>query len=263
MPSNFPTKDNTRPPAKRRLIWWILLVLLVFLPMAFSASVYLARRPIAAFLVQSYLQRHGVASMIEFDQLARGGFSAHVRLGPATPEFSADIFDVTLDYTGPLAFPTVGTVKLVRPVLRASYDGQRFNLGTLQQLVEEALAKPPQEPGPSVLIEDGRLLISTPYGLVQFGIAAKIDSGRLTSLDARLEPAVLRGDGIAADIAGGTIVASTVMSAVDARVALKINAINEKSATFDGKGIDASADLRGIAWERRDEGTDFSVNPTL
>src|SRR6266700_1836879 len=260
MLSNFSTKDNAHPTAKRRLIWWILLVLLVFLPMAFSASVYLARRPIAAFLVQSYLQRHGVASMIEFDQLARCGFSAHVRLGPATPEFSAEIFDVTLDYTGPLAFPTIGTVKLVRPVLRASYDGQQFHLGTLQQLVEEALAKPPQEPGPSVLIEDGRLLISTPYGLVQFGIAAQIDSGRLTSLDARLEPAALRGDGIASDIASGTIVGSTVLSAVDARVALKNNTISVKSAApLDGQGIDVSADLRGVAWLTHNEGTDFSL----
>src|SRR5260370_5724632 len=134
MPSNFPTKDNARPHAKRRSIWWILIVLLVFLPMSFAASVYLTRRPLAAFLVQSYLQRHGVASMIEFDQLARGGFSAHVRLGPATPEFTAEIFDVTLDYTGPFAFPTIGTVKLVRPVLRASYYGQPFHLGTVQQL---------------------------------------------------------------------------------------------------------------------------------
>jgi hypothetical protein len=215
MPSNVSTTNNARPPAKRRLKWGIWLVLLVFLPMAFSASVYLARRPLGAFLVQSYLQRRGVASTIEFDRLARDGFTAHVRLGPATPEFTAETFDVTLDYTGPFAFPAIGMVKLVRPVLRASYDGRQFHLGTLQQLVEEALAKPPQEPGPSVLIEDGRLLVSTPYGLVQFGIAAKIDSGRLTSLDARLEPAMLRSQEMVADIAGGIIIASTVFPPVN------------------------------------------------
>ena len=51
----------------------------------------------------------------------------------------------------------IGTVKLIRPVVRASFDGQKFHLGTLQKLVEEALAKPPQEPGPSVSVEDGLL----------------------------------------------------------------------------------------------------------
>ena len=264
MPSDVSTGNKARPSAKRRLKWWMLLVLLVFLPIAFGASVYVLRKPIAAFLVQSYLQRRGVAAVVEFDRLARGGFSAHIRLGPATPEFTAEIFDVTLDYTGPFAFPTIGTVKLVRPVLRASYDGQRFNLGTLQQLVEEALAKPPQEPGPNVSIEDGRLFVSTPYGVVQFGVAAKIDSGRLTSLDANLEPAALRGRGVTADIAGGTIIAGTVKQAVDARVTLKVNAVSAKSAMpFDGRGIDASADLRGIAWVSDNGRTDFSLSRGL
>jgi hypothetical protein len=47
MSSHVSTKDNAHPPVKRRLKWWILLVLLVFLPIAFSASVYVARIPIA------------------------------------------------------------------------------------------------------------------------------------------------------------------------------------------------------------------------
>ncbi|HEX3484531.1 MAG TPA: hypothetical protein VHT51_05695, partial [Micropepsaceae bacterium] len=249
MPLNVWTEKPARPPVKRRLLWWILLVLFVFLPVAFSTSVYVARRPIAAFLVQHYLHSRGVASVVEFDELARGGFSAHVRLGPAIPEFTAETFDMTLDYSGPFAFPTIATVKLVKPVLRVGYDGRRLNFGTLQQLVEEALAKPPEEPGPSVSIEDGRLFLSTPYGLMQFGVAAKLDHGRLTSFDARLQPGVLKDQDVSADIAGGTIVASTVMSAVDARIALKINAISEKShVPLDGRGIEASAELRGIAW---------------
>ena len=242
----------------------MLLGLLVILPALLSVSVYLGRKPIAAFLVQSYLQRHGVASVVEFDRLARGGFTARIRLGPATPEFTAEIFDVTLDYTGPFAFPRIGTVRLVRPVLRATYDGQRLYLGTLQQLVEEALAKPPEPPGPSVSIEDGRLFVSTPYGLVQFGVAAKIDHGSLASLDANLEPAVLRGQGVAADISGGTVKASTVMSAVDASVALKIKTVSVKSDTaIEGRGIDASADLHGIDWVRGTESTDFSLTGIL
>lgn len=69
-----------------------------------------------SLLVQSSLQWRGVASVVEFDRLARGGFSAHVRLEPATPEFTAEIFDVTLECAGPFAFPTISTVKLVRPV---------------------------------------------------------------------------------------------------------------------------------------------------
>src|SRR6266566_6636134 len=174
MQSGVSPRNDGRTRTRRRWKWWLLLALLVVLPGLLSVSAYVARKPIAAFLVQTYLQRYGVASTVEFDQLARGGFTARVRLGPATPEFSAEIFDVTLDYIGPFAFPTIATVKLVRPVLRASYDGQQFHLGTLQQLVEEALAKPPQEPGPTVSIEDGRVFVSTPYGSVQFGVAAKI-----------------------------------------------------------------------------------------
>src|SRR5258708_2868323 len=144
--SGVSPKNDGRTRARRRLKWWFLLALLVVLPVAVSVSVYVARKPVAAFLVQNYLRGYGVASVVEFDRLARGGFTARVRLGPATPEFSAEIFDVTLDYGGPFAFPTIGTVKLVRPVVRASFDGQRFYFGSLQQLVEEALAMPPQEP---------------------------------------------------------------------------------------------------------------------
>src|SRR6266566_6400252 len=243
MQSGVSPRNDGRTRTRRRWKWWLLLALLVVLPGLLSVSAYVARKPIAAFLVQTYLQRYGVASTVEFDQLARGGFMARVRLGPATPEFAAEIFDVTLDYIGPFAFPTIGTVRLVRPVLQASFDGQRLNLGSLQKLVEEALARPPQEPGPSLSIEDGRLFLSTPYGPLQFRVASKIDHGRLASLDANLEPAVLRGEGVAADIAGATVTAATVMSAVDAKITLRINAVTVKSREFASRGIDAFADL--------------------
>ncbi len=260
MNSGHSTKDAGGAPARRRSKRWILLGLLIVLPVLFAVAAYLARKPIAAFLVQNYLRSYGVASVVEFDRLARGGFSARVRLGPATPEFAAEIFDVTLDYTGSFAFPTIGTVRLVRPVLRASYDGQRLDLGSLQKLVDEALARPPGEPGPSVTIEDGRLFVSTPYGSLQFGVAAKIDSGSLASFDARLEPAVLRGPNGAADIAGGTATAKTVMSKVDASVALKVNAVSAKSNTpWEGRGIDISAELRGIDWAKGHDAIDFSL----
>src|ERR1700758_1698928 len=99
---------NSPKRAGRRFGGWAAVAAGVLGVLVVAGVVAAERKSVAAFLVQSYLARHGVASTIEFDRLSRGVFAARVRVGPQTPEFSADILDVTLSYDGIFALPTLG-----------------------------------------------------------------------------------------------------------------------------------------------------------
>src|SRR5438128_1362641 len=110
-------------PRARRFRMWKIAGGAVVLLIVLAGGLTVERKPIAAFLVRDYLLRHGVVATVEFDRLARGGFAARVR----TPEFSAEVVDVTLTYGGPFAIPALGAVRLVRPVLHARFDGTRLS----------------------------------------------------------------------------------------------------------------------------------------
>jgi hypothetical protein len=251
---------NKPKRAGRRFGGWIAVAAAVLVLLVLAGVIAAERKSVAAFLVQSYLARHGVASTIEFDRLSRGGFAARVRVGPETPEFSADILDVTLSYDGIFALPTLGTVRLVHPVLRAGYDGEIISFGSLQPLVDEALAKEPEGPGPSVTVEGGTLVLSTPDGVLQFSVDGAIAQGVLTSLNAKLSPVTLRGAMYDADIAAGALSAKLVNGALDAsaEVTLRHAALKEDAAT-DAQAVTVSAEAKGVQWRKNDGRVAFTA----
>lgn len=246
------SEEATAPrQARRRFAWWKALALCLAIVSLLAIAAFVERKPIAAFLVQAYLLKYGIASSVEFDQLSRGGFVAHVRVGPETPEFSAEVLDVTLNYNGLIVLPQIGTVRLVRPVLRASYDGERISFGSLQPLVDEALAKQPEGPGPSVTVEGGTLYVATPAGLLQFAVDAAVDKGKLNRLNAELAPAQLRSTRFNAEITQARLIATVTDDKLD-------GAASFRGGTFSSSGtpeitlrnFQGNADLHGVEWRK-------------
>ncbi len=158
---------------------------------------YVERGPIGVWLATDYLRRQGVPATIRIDRLDTGGFSGAVSLGRADdPDLVVDRLDVTFDplplWRGGLAAPRIHAIRLVRPRMRARFDGRRLTFGTLQRLIEEAQRGPSGGPGPSVAIHDGRLNLDTPAGPITLRGDGVLDQGRIGWASARLAPGDLK-----------------------------------------------------------------------
>ena len=257
MESNASSGPDRTAGGKRRHRWAVILVsasgvLLVLLLVA-AGAIYAERRLIAATFIQRYLTAYGIESEIEFDRLAWGGFLARVRAGSVdTPDFTAEGVDVTLVYPDNSSFsasvtPQVAAVRLIRPLVRITYDGEKVSFGSLQRLVDDILAMESDVPGPEIAIEDGRLLLATPYGAVTLLADAAIDKSKLTQLDAKVERSTLKDESFAADITGGTVSAAMVGDALNGKVSLSLASLTQADRT--AQGIDLDADIRGLKWQ--------------
>jgi hypothetical protein len=153
-----------------------------------AAAVYSQRGPIGTRLAVDYLQRHGIPAVIHFERLGPGGFTGSAVLGPANdPDLVIEHMEVEFEAipfsrTG----PRVREIRLVRPVLKATYRDGKVTFGTLQGLIEEILAQPVTGPPPGTVIEGGIARIVTSAGLVQVNGDASIQQGRLVHVDARM-----------------------------------------------------------------------------
>jgi len=249
--------------SRRRFKWWKALAFGVVFAGAVAAGLFFERKPIAALLVQAYLLKYGIASSVEFEELSRGGFVAHVRVGPEMPEFSADILDVTLDYDGFLALPQISTVRLVRPVLRASFDGKRFSFGSLQPLVDEALAKQPEGPGPSVTVEQGTLYVATPAGLLQLAVDVSVDKGKLNRLSAALSPVHLRSASLSGEIKDARLAATVTNEKLNGTVSFQIAALSSSaSPDMESKDLEGNIDITGAGWRNTNNSLDIAAVKT-
>jgi len=192
-----------------------------------AVVLYAARGLIGAQLAQAYLRNRHIPATIVFERLETSGFTAHGALGPADdPDLTVERIAVEFE---PIPFlarglvaPRVRSVLLVRPRLKATLAQGRLKFGSLQPLVDQALAGPGGGPGPTVVVQQGDLRLATPAGVLHLGGEAAMDRGRLTRFAARLQPAALRAGGFSADIAGG--VATVVAQGQDLAVALDATA---------------------------------------
>ncbi len=174
--------------------------------------VYLQRGPIAARLAAEYLRQRGVRAVVRIDHLDRRGFSGAAELGPGNdPGLTIDRIEGEFapGPHGGLA-PRLIRLRLVRPHLKARFDGHRLQFGSLQGLIDDALSKPSAGgSGPDVSIQDGRLQLSSPYGeavLVGDGV---LNQGRLTHLTLSLASPGLHGRGVSTDALQGEFAAQT------------------------------------------------------
>ncbi len=268
MESNAPSGGDRKAGGKRRRRWMVILVsasgVLLVLLLAAAAAIYAERRLIAATFVQRYFQAYGIESEIEFDRLAWGGFLARVRAGSVdAPDFTVEGVDVTLVYPNNSSFsasvtPQVAAVRLIRPLVRITYDGETLSFGSLQRLVDDILAMESDVPGPEIAIDDGRLLLTTPYGAVTLLADVAIDKSKLTRLDAKVEHSMLKNETLAADITGGTVTAAMTGDAMNAKASLSLASLTQGVRT--ARGIDLDADIRGLKWQDNADGYTFVLD---
>jgi len=268
MGSDDSSGRDRKAGGKRRRRWAIILAsaggVAVVLLLAAAAAVYAERRLIAATFVQRYLEAYGIESEIEFDRLAWGGFLARVRAGSVdAPDFTAEAVDVTLIYPDTSSFaasvtPQVAAVRLIRPVVRITYDGEKLSFGSLQRLVDDILAMDSDVPGPEIAIDDGRLLLSTPFGAVPLLADVAIDKSKLVRLQATIERGVLKDETFAADITGGTVTAAMNGDALNARASLSLASLSYAGRT--ARGVELESDIGGLAWRDDAGGYAFSLD---
>ncbi len=268
MESNASSGGDGEAGGKRRRRWAIILAsvcgVAVVLLLAAAAAVYAERRLIAATFVQRYLEAYGIESEIEFDRLAWGGFLARVRAGSVdAPDFTAEGVDVTLIYPDTSSFaasvtPQVAAVRLIRPLVRITYDGEKLSFGSLQRLVDDILAMESDVPGPEIAIDDGRLLLATPYGAVNLLADVAIDKSKLVRLDATVERGTLKDETFAADITGGTVTAAMDGDALNARASLSLASLTYAGRT--ARGVELESDIRGVKWQDDAGGYTFALD---
>ena len=268
MESKAPSGGEQTPGGKRRRRCLIVLAgcasLVAVVLLAAAVVIYAERRLIAANFVKQFLAAYGIESEVEFDRLAWGGFLAPVRAGSVdAPDFSAEGVDVTLVYPDTSSYvasvtPQVAAVRLFRPLLHIDYDGEKFSFGSLQPLIDEILAQESDAPGPDIAIDDGRLLLTTPYGAVNVLADVAVDKNKLTRLSATVERVTLKDGSLTAEITGGTITAAMDGEALNTKVSLALASLTHGERT--ARAVDVSAEGRSVEWQEKDGNYTFSID---
>jgi hypothetical protein len=163
---------------------------------------YAARLMIARETVSAWLRSQGVqiaAAEVRTFGLTRVAGSLSIG-DPRRPDFTAERAEVAYGLRGFRV--EVRSVRLVRPVLRASLHQGRFSAGALDRLIENFLKGPPQAnaPKPRITIEGGRLLLDTDWGPLDVTADAAVAENQLRKLTARVAPTRLRGKNIDLDL---------------------------------------------------------------
>jgi hypothetical protein len=240
-PAPIPAAGRRRPAWARLIL--IGLLLLVLTAALLTALAWMNRRAAAREVLVGWLDRRGIEAQVEVDRLEIDGFVGRVRIGdPADPDVT--IQRVEVDYA--LVMPwgsggmgvTPSRIRLVRPVMRATWRDGDLSFGSLDPLIEEFTGRPPRPEarGPIVIVETGRLRLDTEYGPVSLLADARLDDGKLMRLAARMPTASLRSGDIDVRGLGGTLDLTTTGD----RVAVRLNLDAERAQTpeAEGRGLD-------------------------
>lgn len=237
-------RRSRRGRARGRGLNRVLIVLVVILALAATAilTLYAARREAARQILTGWLERRGIEADLQIERLELNGLVARVRVGdPADPDFTVERVEV--DYAVGMPWSQAGLgvtpsrIRLIRPILRASWRDGVFSLGSLDPLVEEFQGRPPgpEARGPLVVVEQGRLNLRTDYGPLEVGADARIEDGRLMRLNARAGEAALRSGDMTANLQGATLDLATAGDRT--RISLGANVSAAAAPGFSGEGL--------------------------
>jgi len=250
-----------RPPARRnrtgrRVLIGLGVVLCVLLVL--TALLYLNRRAATRQILVGWLERQGIPAEMEVERVELDGLVARIRIGdPRNPDAVVERVEVDYAIGAPWSKGGLGVtpsrIRLVRPVLRASFRDGKLSVGSLDPLVERFTGRPPQPDsrGPLVLVEQGRVRLDTEYGPVAVLGDARIDNNKLIRLSARMPRANLKSG----EIEGRALAATLSMNTVGDRVAVRFAASADQAALpgFSGAGtrLTVTGDLPYPDMERR------------
>ncbi|HEX8570835.1 MAG TPA: YdbH domain-containing protein, partial [Caulobacteraceae bacterium] len=244
--------EGSPPPGVSRRAWrWASLAdygleaaaVALMVVAAVGLSLYAGRRALVADLAEDYLERRGVEAEIQVYDVDSRGFVGRVRLGPASdPDFLAERVIVGLAAPPPPEGPYAlrpRVIRVLRPQLKANWNGERLSFGSLDPLVREFLSKPPEpdKPSPLVLIEQGSLRLATPWGLVRAGGSGAMDNSKLRRLDLDVAPARLNGRGFAADLTDGALRISSDGARADVDARLSFRSLSQGDTRLGGGAI--------------------------
>lgn len=179
---------------RRRRVRAALLLLLALLALALLA-LWLARKPIAADLIDRELARRGVPASYDVKRI---GLSTQrlekLRIGdPRSPDLTAEWIEI--DLTPTFGAPVVREIRAGGVRLRGRLINGRFRLGAVDRLLGPPTGKPFRLPDLRVDLGDARLALATPAGAVSVRMDGK---GNLASgfagRYAALAPALSLGD---------------------------------------------------------------------
>lgn len=160
----------------RRKRWQYLLVLLILL-LVVSLFSWRSREEIAQNLIESQLRQLGIEARYEIESIsATQQVLRNLTIGdPERPDLSIERVELTprVGFSG----PAIGTLRLVRPRLRASYLNGELSLGALDPLLESESDERAALPDWNLELVGARARVVTESGIV--GLAAN-GSGRLS-----------------------------------------------------------------------------------
>jgi len=213
-----------------------------------AAALYLNRRAAARSILVGWLDQRGIQADVDVERIEVDGFVGRIRIGdPRNPDVSVERVEV--DYALGLPWSKTGLgvtprrIRLVRPVMRASWKDGKLSLGSLDPLIKEFTGGPPRpdQRAPLVIVEGGQGRLETEYGPIQLLADARIDDGKLMRLAARMPAAALKSGDIEARGLGGTLDLTTTGD----RVALKIEAGADRFVSPAMNGETARLSLTG------------------
>lgn len=227
-----------------------------------GALLYVARRPIASWLIEHYLAGRGIESSIAIEHLGFGSAIAQIRLGPpASPDLTVQ--RLAIAYGLRSSGPYLKSADLFRPMLRVRYDGRSLSFGALQALTGSAKYRParpgtaataaePQNAGPTITAQDAQFRIETPAGTLRISGFARFSGGRVRTLYASAQPVTLKAHGLTAELRNAVLSEDT-----DGR--LHAAAAGEFSAANGGQrlaasGLSAALDVGGLNWSIQADG---------
>lgn len=225
----------------------IAVVILAIVAVAIAA-LYLNRRAAARQALVGWLDQRGIPADVEVERIELDRFVGRIRIGdPANPDVTVERVEV--DYAVGLPWSRAGLgvtpsrIRLVRPVLRASWRGGKLSLGSLDPLVEEFTGRPPRPDSraPLVIVEGGRARLDTEYGEVLARGDARVNDGKLMRLVGGVSAAALKSGDISARAVGARIDLTTAGD----RVALKLEGAAEAFDTPALQGRTARMTLSG------------------
>lgn len=247
-PEPEPARGRPAPPRRgpRRLL--LVLGVAACVLLLLIGLLYLNRRAATRQILIGWLERQGVPADMEIERVELDGLVASIRIGdPRNPDAVVERVEVDYAIGAPWSKTGLGLtpsrIRLVRPVLRASWRDGELSLGSLDPLVEKFTARPPRpdQRGPLVLVEQGRVRLDTEYGPVAVLGDARIDDGKLMRLSARMPAADLKSG----EVEARALEARVALTTVGDRVRLQASASARQAALPGLSGAGARLSLIG------------------
>ena len=250
-----------RPPVRRGRVARRVLIGLgaaLCILLVLVALLYLNRRAATRQILVGWLERQGVPAEMEIERVELDGLVASIRIGdPRNPDAVVERVEVDYAIGAPWSKAGLGVtpsrIRLIRPVLRASFRDGELSVGSLDPLVERFMGRPPQPDarGPLVLVEQARVRLDTEYGPVGVFGDARIDDGKLIRLSARMPPANLKSGDIEARALAATLAVTTTGDRVAVRAAASADQTTLPGFTGAGTRLTVTGDLPYPDLERR------------